>query len=115
MEWSIQDVVREAGVTSRALRHYDAIGLLRPSRVDAGGTRHYDLDALTRLQRILLLRELGLGLPANTPSLGSFIGANYRHLLDAPGIVVPAWVLLVVTVMAFQWTGQGVIAAMEEA
>jgi DNA-binding transcriptional MerR regulator len=62
MDWSIQEVARLAGTTSRALRHYDDIGLLPPSRIAPNGYRHYDEAALVRLQRILLLRELGLGL-----------------------------------------------------
>lgn len=64
MEWTIQDIARSAGTTSRALRHYGKLGLLEPSRTAANGYRYYDQDALVRLQRILLLRELGLGLPA---------------------------------------------------
>ena len=64
MEWSIQDIAKKAGTTSRTLRHYGELGLLSPSRVGANGYRYYDQDALVRLQRILLLRELGLGLPA---------------------------------------------------
>lgn len=64
MDWSIHEVAASTGTTSRALRHYDAIGLLAPSRVAPNGYRHYDQDALHRLQRILLLRDLGLGLPA---------------------------------------------------
>lgn len=64
MERTIQEVARLTGVTSRNLRHYDDIGLVRPSSVGAGGIRRYDADALVRLQRVLLLRELGLGLPA---------------------------------------------------
>ena len=62
MEASIQEVARLTGTTSRTLRHYDAIGLLSPSRVGGNGYRWYDEDALVRLQRILLLRDLGLGL-----------------------------------------------------
>ncbi len=62
MEASIQEVARLTGTTSRTLRHYDAVGLLPPSRVAAGGHRWYDDAALVRLQRILLLRRLGLGL-----------------------------------------------------
>lgn len=62
-DWSIQEVARHAGTTSRTLRHYDDIGLLRPSRVAHNGYRHYDQSALVRLQRILLLRDLGVGLP----------------------------------------------------
>lgn len=64
MDWSIQDIARIAGTTSRTLRHYDAIGLLPPSRIGGNGYRYYDRDSLVRLQRILLLRELGLGLDA---------------------------------------------------
>ena len=61
-DWSIQEIARHAGTTSRALRHYDDIGLLKPSRIAHNGYRHYDQNALVRLQRILLLRGLGLGL-----------------------------------------------------
>ncbi len=64
MERTIQEVARLAGITSRTLRHYDELGLVRPSSVGAGGIRRYDVEALVRLQRVLLLRELGLGLPA---------------------------------------------------
>lgn len=58
-----------SGVTSRTLRHYDAVGLLPPARVGADGRRHYGRKELLRLQRILLLRELGLGLPAIADAL----------------------------------------------
>lgn len=62
MEWSTHQVVEATGMTSRTLRHYDRIGLLTPTRTGAGGLRYYDQLALVRLQRILLLRELGLPL-----------------------------------------------------
>lgn len=62
-EWSIQQIARLTGTTSRTLRHYGDLGLLPPSSVGANGYRHYDEASLVRLQRILLLRELGLGLP----------------------------------------------------
>ncbi|MFF1574600.1 MerR family transcriptional regulator [Leifsonia sp. NPDC058292] len=71
MERSIQDIARLAGTTSRTLRHYDDIGLLAPSRIGDNGYRYYDTDALVRLQRILLLRDLGLGLPAIAEALRS--------------------------------------------
>ncbi|MEU8523462.1 MerR family transcriptional regulator [Streptomyces sp. NBC_01216] len=64
MEWSIQEIARKAGTTSRTLRHYGELGLLEPSRIGANGYRYYDQAALVQLQRILLLRELGLSLPA---------------------------------------------------
>ncbi|MEU1123874.1 TipAS antibiotic-recognition domain-containing protein [Streptomyces sp. NPDC005899] len=64
MEWSIQEIARRASTTSRTLRHYGDLGLLTPSRIGANGYRYYDQDALVRLQRVLLLRELGLSLSA---------------------------------------------------
>ncbi|MEV4989422.1 MerR family transcriptional regulator [Pseudarthrobacter sp. LMD1-1-1.1] len=82
-DWSIQDVARLAGTTSRTLRHYDRIGLLTPSRVGHNGYRYYDGAALLQLQRILLLRELGLGLPAIAELLerrADPVAALSRHL-----------------------------------
>ncbi|GGF42189.1 MerR family transcriptional regulator [Microbacterium sorbitolivorans] len=64
MEYTIHDVARAVGTTSRTLRHYDSIGLVSPSRVGHNGYRYYDNAALVRLQRVLLLRQLGLGLDA---------------------------------------------------
>lgn len=69
MDWSIREVAHLAGATSRTLRHYGAVGLLPPSRVGSNGTRHYDQAAIVRLQRILVLRDLGLGLPAIAKAL----------------------------------------------
>jgi DNA-binding transcriptional MerR regulator len=63
LEWSIQELAKLAGTTSRTLRHYGEVGLLPPSSIGANGYRYYDEGSLLRLQRILLLRELGLGLP----------------------------------------------------
>jgi DNA-binding transcriptional MerR regulator len=80
---SISEVARLTGTTSRTLRHYDHIGLLAPSRVGANGYRYYDAAALRRLQRILLLRQLGLGLPAIAEALAaSGDGPALRTHLD---------------------------------
>ncbi|HLU81799.1 MAG TPA: TipAS antibiotic-recognition domain-containing protein [Trueperaceae bacterium] len=62
MSWSINEVARLTGLTSRALRHYDAIGLLKPAWTAEGGRRHYQEEELLKLQEILLLRDLGLSL-----------------------------------------------------
>ncbi|MEV4669681.1 MerR family transcriptional regulator [Microbacterium sp. LWO12-1.2] len=75
-DWSIQEIARLAGTTSRTLRHYDEIGLLPPTRIAYNGYRHYDAQALVRLQRILLLRELGLGLPQIADILGPSTGSG---------------------------------------
>ena len=64
MEYPIQQLAKAAGTTSRTLRHYDSLGLVTPSRVGSNGYRFYDDRSLVRLQRVLLLRELGLGLDA---------------------------------------------------
>lgn len=83
MEWSIQDIARSAGTTSRTLRHYGQLGLLQPSRTGSNGYRYYDQDCLVRLQRILLLRELGLGLAAIAEILDGHrdtVSALRRHL-----------------------------------
>jgi MerR family transcriptional regulator, thiopeptide resistance regulator len=84
MEWSIQRIAKLAGVSSRTLRHYDAVGLLQPARTDAGGMRWYDEASLSRLQRILLLRGLGVGIPAIAASLERVSDAEAlaAHLVD---------------------------------
>jgi DNA-binding transcriptional MerR regulator len=62
MSWSIAQVAQMSGVTSRTLRHYDDIGLLKPAYVGDNGYRYYEERELLRLQQILVLRELGLPL-----------------------------------------------------
>jgi DNA-binding transcriptional MerR regulator len=63
MSWSITQLARLSGVTARALRHYDEIGVLRPARVGDNGYRWYEREQLLRLQEILLLRQLDMDLP----------------------------------------------------
>jgi len=47
----------------QALRHYDSLGLLKPSEVDpSNGYRFYQLDQISRLNRILALKDLGFSL-----------------------------------------------------
>jgi DNA-binding transcriptional MerR regulator len=60
--YRVKDVAELAGLTTRALHHYDSIGLLCPSGRTAAGYRLYDDDDLMRLQQILLGRALGLSL-----------------------------------------------------
>lgn len=62
VRYSISQVAKLAGVSSRTLRHYHAIGLLSPTDVGANGYRWYGRAELLRLQRILLLRQMGVGL-----------------------------------------------------
>lgn len=69
---TIGDLSRRTGVTIRALRHYDRIGLLRPTRVTEAGYRLYDESAIERLHMIRLYRELEFPL------------AEIRSILDSP-------------------------------
>lgn len=69
---TVKEVSRLTGVSVRTLHHYDAIGLLKPTRVTEAGYRLYDDAALGRLQAILLLRELQFPLK------------EIKEILDAP-------------------------------
>ncbi len=55
---SVHEVAELTGITARTLHYYDEIGLLKPTKVTEAGYRMYDDAALSRLQTILLFREL---------------------------------------------------------
>ena len=55
---NIGQLSHASGVSVRTLRHYDAIGLLKPDGTTEAGYRQYDESALRRLSFILLFREL---------------------------------------------------------
>lgn len=59
---TVKEVSALTGVSIRALRYYDRIGLLRPEAVTEAGYRLYGDAALERLRHILLYRELGFSL-----------------------------------------------------
>ena len=70
---TVGEVSELAGVTVRALHHYDDVGLLSPSGRSDAGYRLYSYDDLARLQEILVWRALGFSL------------ADIQALLDDPG------------------------------
>ena len=70
---TVKEVSRISGVSVRTLHHYDAIGLLTPTRVTEAGYRLYDDNALRRLQAILLFRQLQFPLK------------DIKDILDSPG------------------------------
>lgn len=70
---TVKEVSQLTGVSVRTLHHYDAIGLLHPTRVTDSGYRLYDDTALRRLNAILLLRELEFPLK------------EIGQILDSPG------------------------------
>ena len=62
MEYSIRELSDLSGVTTRTLRWYDQIGLLKPGRVAESGYRYYGPAQVDRLQDILYYRALGVEL-----------------------------------------------------
>ena len=59
----IGEFARRGRVSVKALRHYEAIGLLKPAHVDAAtGYRSYEAGQLDDLHRLMVLRALGLSL-----------------------------------------------------
>lgn len=61
--FTIGDFARHGRVSARMLRHYDAIGLLRPVRTDPfSGYRYYTAAQLARLNRVIALKDLGFTL-----------------------------------------------------
>ncbi|AZK47441.1 MerR family transcriptional regulator [Paenibacillus lentus] len=62
MEYTVQKLARLAGVSTRTLRYYDEIDILKPARINSSGYRIYGQIEVDRLQQILFYRELGLPL-----------------------------------------------------
>src|SRR5918993_3064347 len=68
---------RHGRVSVRMLRHYDAIGLLRPAHVDPGtGYRYYRAGQLADLNRIVALKDLGFTLESVRGILEDRIGGE---------------------------------------
>lgn len=68
----VGDLAATAGLTVRALHHYEAIGLLQPSERTPSGHRRYGPAAIARLYQLIRLRSLGIGLD------------RIRRILDDP-------------------------------
>lgn len=62
MEYTVQRLGKLAGVSTRTLRYYDEIGILKPARINSSGYRIYGQAEVDRLQQILFYRELGVRL-----------------------------------------------------
>ena len=58
MEYTINKLAKLAGISTRTLRYYDELGLLKPSRISTSGYRIYGGAEITRLQQILFYREM---------------------------------------------------------
>lgn len=62
MEYTIQKLGEMAGVSTRTLRYYDEIGLLKPARINSSGYRIYGQMEIDLLQQILFYRALDVEL-----------------------------------------------------
>ncbi|QKG22927.1 MerR family transcriptional regulator [Actinomadura verrucosospora] len=58
----IGDVARRSGVSARMLRHYESLGLVRPTGRTSAGYREYSAEDIRRIFHIEILRSLGLSL-----------------------------------------------------
>lgn len=62
MEYTVNSLAKISGVSTRTLRYYDEIGLLKPACVRSNGYRIYGKREVDELQEILFYRELGFSL-----------------------------------------------------
>lgn len=62
MEYTVNKLGQMAGVSTRTLRYYDEVGILKPARINSSGYRIYGQAEVNRLQQILFYRELGINL-----------------------------------------------------
>ena len=73
MNYSIKELAKLAGVSTRTLRYYDQIGLLSPAEITPAGYRKYSTREVDTLQQILMLKALDLDL------------AHIKRLIDSSG------------------------------
>jgi DNA-binding transcriptional MerR regulator len=83
------DFARKAGVTTRTLRYYDRVGLLKPSAYSESGQRLYTEIDYARLQQILTLKLIGLSLE-EIKSLLTTDTAEIEYLLERQKRVLAA-------------------------
>lgn len=62
MEYTVSELAKLSGVTSRTLRYYDQVDLLKPAKVSESGYRIYGDKEVDTLQQILFYRELEFSL-----------------------------------------------------
>ena len=80
--YNINTLAKLAGVSSRTLRHYDQIGLLKPIKRSEAGYRLYNRQCILRLQQILFFKELGFSLDETKEFLDT-PGFDYLEALEA--------------------------------
>lgn len=81
MEYTIKKLAQLSGVSTRTLRYYDEIDLLKPARVNSSNYRIYGLEEVDRLQQILFYRSLDMKLEDIKLSLDQ-TDFNIQHTLE---------------------------------
>jgi MerR family transcriptional regulator, thiopeptide resistance regulator len=71
-------LARRTGLTVRTLHHYDEVGLLSPSERSEGGYRLYSHRDIQRLERIVVLKNLGMALDR----IASALDADAAHFIE---------------------------------
>lgn len=79
-QWTTGQAAKKLSISIRTLRYYDQIGLLCPSNKDEYGKRFYSEADLVELEKIMLLRSLGLSLDEISHLLRTI---SYRGVLSA--------------------------------
>lgn len=79
--FTISQIARRFGLSRSTLLYWDRVGLLTPSLRSAANYRLYSRADLTRMERIMLYREIGLSLQDITSVLSSR-QSGFRALLD---------------------------------
>jgi len=84
MEYTVNKLAKLAGVSTRTLRYYDELGILKPARINSSGYRIYGEEEVDKLQQILFYRELGVSLTdikdiINEPSFDRFNALIEHH------------------------------------
>lgn len=85
MNYSIAELAKLAGISTRTLRYYDEIQLVSPKREQSNGYRVYGQEEVDLLQQILFYRELGVPLSAIAHILKA---ENYNRIQALEGHLV---------------------------
>jgi DNA-binding transcriptional MerR regulator len=87
-QWRVKEISDLTDISVRMLRHYDKIGLLKPSMRSSNGYRWYSEQDLARLQQIIALKFFGFGLAQiktmlqQPPEIYEHLNAQQRMLAD---------------------------------
>ncbi|TCT17043.1 MerR family transcriptional regulator [Natranaerovirga pectinivora] len=62
MEYTVNKLAKLAGISTRTLRYYDEVGILKPARINSSGYRIYGREEVDQLQQILFFRALDVSI-----------------------------------------------------